>query len=107
MIVRIITTGAILISNIVAVEANLGKNGEEEMHLTIKNIQHSMQKTHLLYDKKSDQHYNVISALHKSMRGGYDDMLFDCGGNLDIVMQMLLCIGSVGCLKAEKMYVLH
>lgn len=29
-----------------------------------------LQKSHLLYDRAGDQHYNIISALHKSMRGG-------------------------------------
>lgn len=33
-------------------------------------IKDAMQKTHLLYDKAGEQHYNIISALHKSMRGG-------------------------------------
>jgi putative ATPase len=28
-----------------------------------------MQRTHVLYDRAGDQHYNVISALHKSIRG--------------------------------------
>jgi putative ATPase len=27
----------------------------------------------LLYDKNGEEHYNIISALHKSMRGGYAD----------------------------------
>eukprot|EP00920_Eleutheroschizon_duboscqi_P025836 GHVT01063827.1.p1 GENE.GHVT01063827.1~~GHVT01063827.1.p1 ORF type:complete len:330 (+),score=77.63 GHVT01063827.1:146-991(+) len=30
-------------------------------------------KTHLVYDKAGDSHYNVISALHKSVRGGDAD----------------------------------
>ena len=29
-----------------------------------------MQKSHLYYDKSGEEHYNIISALHKSMRGG-------------------------------------
>jgi putative ATPase len=36
-------------------------------------IEQSLQKTHLLYDKKGEEHYNIISALHKSMRGGDAD----------------------------------
>lgn len=32
-------------------------------------IKQSLQKTHLLYDKGGEEHYNIISALHKSMRG--------------------------------------
>lgn len=29
-----------------------------------------IQKSHLYYDKAGEEHYNIISALHKSMRGG-------------------------------------
>ncbi|MEA1926244.1 MAG: replication-associated recombination protein A [Patescibacteria group bacterium] len=33
----------------------------------VKNV---LQKAHLFYDKTGEEHYNIISALHKSMRGG-------------------------------------
>lgn len=36
-------------------------------------IKEIIQKTNLIYDKNGDEHYNVISALHKSMRGGDAD----------------------------------
>ncbi|KAJ3343874.1 Werner helicase interacting protein 1 [Gonapodya sp. JEL0774] len=36
-------------------------------------VREALQKTHLVYDQKGDQHYEVISALHKSMRGGDAD----------------------------------
>jgi putative ATPase len=32
-------------------------------------IKEAFQKSHLLYDKDGEEHYNIISALHKSMRG--------------------------------------
>ncbi len=32
-------------------------------------IKESFQKSYLLYDKDGEEHYNIISALHKSMRG--------------------------------------
>ncbi|NTW26966.1 MAG: replication-associated recombination protein A [Candidatus Moranbacteria bacterium] len=32
-----------------------------------------IQKSHLYYDKNGEEHYNIISALHKSMRGGDAD----------------------------------
>eukprot|EP01122_Echinamoeba_exundans_P009169 TRINITY_DN3174_c0_g2_i1.p1 TRINITY_DN3174_c0_g2~~TRINITY_DN3174_c0_g2_i1.p1 ORF type:complete len:577 (-),score=98.78 TRINITY_DN3174_c0_g2_i1:377-2062(-) len=32
-------------------------------------IQTAFQRTHLLYDKTGEEHYSIISALHKSMRG--------------------------------------
>lgn len=38
-------------------------------HITKDMIGESLQRTHLLYDKGGEEHYNIISALHKSMRG--------------------------------------
>ena len=37
--------------------------------VTITSIKECLQKTHLVYDKKGEFHYDIISALHKSMRG--------------------------------------
>ncbi len=36
-------------------------------------IKESLQKSHYLYDKTGEQHYNLISALHKSVRGNNAD----------------------------------
>lgn len=36
-------------------------------------IRQVIQKSHLYYDKTGEEHYNIISALHKSMRGGDAD----------------------------------
>lgn len=36
-------------------------------------VKESLQKSHLLYDRAGEEHYNIISALHKSMRGGDAD----------------------------------
>jgi putative ATPase len=33
-------------------------------------VKQIVNKPNLLYDKKGEEHYNIISALHKSMRGG-------------------------------------
>lgn len=38
--------------------------------ITINLVKQILQKSHLLYDKRGEEHYNIISALHKSMRGG-------------------------------------
>ncbi|MCX6713097.1 MAG: replication-associated recombination protein A, partial [Candidatus Vogelbacteria bacterium] len=53
--------------------------GENETHpndkavgqvvLTKELVREALQKSHQLYDKGGDQHYNIISALHKSLRG--------------------------------------
>lgn len=37
--------------------------------VTLQDIKSCLQKTHLLYDRVGDEHYHIISALHKSMRG--------------------------------------
>lgn len=36
-------------------------------------IKQALQRTHLLYDRAGEEHYNIISALHKSMRGNNAD----------------------------------
>lgn len=36
--------------------------------ITLSDVEESLKKTHMLYDKKGDQHYDMISALHKSVR---------------------------------------
>jgi putative ATPase len=37
--------------------------------ITTKQIKEAFQKSYLLYDKDGEEHYNIISALHKSLRG--------------------------------------
>ncbi len=37
--------------------------------LTISAVEEALQKKVLLYDKSGEEHYNIISALHKSLRG--------------------------------------
>jgi putative ATPase len=37
--------------------------------ISIASLTNCIQKTSLLYDRNGDQHYEIISALHKSMRG--------------------------------------
>ncbi len=38
--------------------------------VTVQDVKESLQRSHLIYDRAGDEHYNIISALHKSMRGG-------------------------------------
>jgi len=44
-----------------------GKDGKRE--ITLKIAQETMQKKALVYDKSGEEHYNIISAFHKSLRG--------------------------------------
>ncbi len=39
------------------------------VQLSSQAIKEAFQKSHLLYDRAGEEHYNIISALHKSMRG--------------------------------------
>ncbi|MDY6854414.1 MAG: replication-associated recombination protein A [Thermodesulfobacteriota bacterium] len=42
-------------------------------HITLEITQEVSQKKQLIYDKDKEEHYNLISALHKSMRGSDPD----------------------------------
>ena len=41
---------------------------QDRPSITLKDVEESLKKTHMLYDRKGDQHYDIISALHKSIR---------------------------------------
>jgi putative ATPase len=49
------------------------KEGQKMVQLNQETIHEALQKTHLLYDRAGEEHYNIISALHKSMRGSDAD----------------------------------
>jgi len=49
--------------NVLEYAASMSKNISSEI------IKEAFQKSHLLYDKDGEEHYNIISALHKSLRG--------------------------------------
>ncbi|MDD5433058.1 MAG: replication-associated recombination protein A [Candidatus Pacebacteria bacterium] len=53
--------------NVLEYAASLSNN------ITFDIIKEAFQKSYLFYDKGGDEHYNIISALHKSMRGGDAD----------------------------------
>lgn len=55
-----------------AIKANR-KEGQKMIQLDQETIREALQKTHLLYDRAGEEHYNIISALHKSMRGSDAD----------------------------------
>ncbi|XP_034981290.2 ATPase WRNIP1 [Zootoca vivipara] len=40
-----------------------------EMVITEDHVKEGLQRSHILYDRAGEEHYNCISALHKSMRG--------------------------------------
>ncbi|MBU0578006.1 replication-associated recombination protein A [Patescibacteria group bacterium] len=43
---------------------------KQNKEITPELVKQVVQKSHLQYDKAGEQHYNIISALHKSIRGG-------------------------------------
>uniref|UniRef100_A0A7S4PK20 ATPase WRNIP1 n=1 Tax=Paramoeba aestuarina TaxID=180227 RepID=A0A7S4PK20_9EUKA len=43
------------------------------IHVTTDSCLKNLNRSSYLYDKDGDQHFNIISALHKSMRGGDDN----------------------------------
>lgn len=47
--------------------------GSISKNVTIKLVKEAFQKSHLMYDKDGEEHYNIISALHKAMRGSDAD----------------------------------
>jgi putative ATPase len=60
--------------NAVEMAALAVKPGEDGVrHIGLNDVEESMQKRALLYDKAGDQHYDLISALHKTLRGSDPD----------------------------------
>ena len=51
-------------------EACIESSRKTKKEITKTDVKEVLQKTHILYDKNGEEHYNIISALHKSLRGG-------------------------------------
>ncbi|XP_071441882.1 ATPase WRNIP1-like [Hetaerina americana] len=45
-------------------------SSEKSPLISLEDIKDGVKRSHVLYDKKGDEHYNIISALHKSVRAG-------------------------------------
>ena len=52
---------------------NSDVDAEGVMHVSSQLVEESLSKRSLLYDKDGEEHYNIISALHKSMRNSDPD----------------------------------
>jgi putative ATPase len=60
--------------NVLEVAAGLAqKNSQGELGITDDIVRDALQKRILLYDKTGEEHYNLISALHKSVRNSDPD----------------------------------
>lgn len=55
--------------NALELASKVAKDGYIDMDI----LKAALQRTHLLYDKGGEEHYNIISALHKSLRGSDAD----------------------------------
>ncbi|XP_071347968.1 ATPase WRNIP1 [Trachinotus anak] len=52
----------------------LGQNiPPQEILVKEEHVKEGLQRSHILYDKAGEEHYNCISALHKSMRGSHEN----------------------------------
>jgi putative ATPase len=56
-----------------SVEARLAASPASTAEITEATVQEAVQKRILLYDKSGEEHYNIISALHKSVRNSDPD----------------------------------
>lgn len=64
MVAKLANGDARMALNTLDAAASQKKKIEEKL------IKEVLQKSHLMYDKHGEEHFNIISALHKSMRGG-------------------------------------
>jgi putative ATPase len=50
-----------------------GKGSDKKALITVASVEEAIQRKALRYDKDGEEHYNLISALHKSLRGSDPD----------------------------------
>jgi putative ATPase len=56
-----------------ALEVAANSTPPTDHHITLAIVEDALQQRSLLYDKAGEEHYNLISALHKSVRGSDPD----------------------------------
>ncbi|XP_075212732.1 ATPase WRNIP1-like isoform X2 [Lycorma delicatula] len=49
------------------------QKNDDHTFITLEDIKDGIKRSHLLYDRKGDEHYNIISAVHKSIRASDDN----------------------------------
>ena len=56
--------------NALELAVSASKQGDDGIRpISLKDVEGAMQKSALLYDRAGEEHYNIISALHKAIRG--------------------------------------
>ncbi|HDQ03225.1 MAG TPA: replication-associated recombination protein A [Deltaproteobacteria bacterium] len=61
------------LNNLEAIASMIQDLSEKERIITLEYAREALQKKALLYDKDGEEHYNLISAFHKSLRGSDPD----------------------------------
>lgn len=75
-----------------------GDEGEPEVHISLEKAKELTQRSALRYDRAGDEHYDVISAFQKSMRGSDPDAalfylarLLESGDLISACRRLLVC----------------
>lgn len=67
-----------------AINSQVENDAESNVHINTDVIKTTLKRTHMLYDRVGDSHYDTISAFHKSVRGSDPDAtLFYLGRMLE------------------------
>ncbi len=96
-LIRIADGDARAALNSLEIAASLAVSGQDPdpegktVGITLENLEKALEKKALGYDKDGEEHYNLISALHKSLRGSDPDAAL-----------YWLFIGSAVCLRPVK-----
>ena len=59
--------------NSLEVAVSLAKKGKDAYHISLADMEEALQRRTLRYDAAGEEHYNLISALHKSLRDSDPD----------------------------------
>jgi putative ATPase len=62
-----------ILNSLEAVAALVSSGTKGPVRITAGHVQQALQKKALIYDKAGEEHFNLISALHKSLRGSDPD----------------------------------
>lgn len=62
-----------LVMQTVQEQQAINQNNEPLKLISIESLKEGVKKSHLLYDRKGDQHFDCISALHKSIRASHEN----------------------------------
>ncbi|XP_014361572.2 ATPase WRNIP1 [Papilio machaon] len=58
---------------ITAARAQVKINENVSQVITLSDLQNGIKRSHVLYDRQGEEHYNIISAIHKSIRASDDN----------------------------------